>query len=360
MLAAPPAAGGEFVGAAEPERAVRARRVALRGAVVSGALAGGLAPGLEGLSLPARAWAMLGVSLEWWRLSFFPLHLSADYSPAQIVVSTGLTPRHLLAGALWLGAVWAAWRCRAVAPGVTIGLALFVLTLLPVANLVPTEILVAERTLYLPSWGVMLAAASAPALAPAPHRTTVIVVALVVALFAVRGVARISTWQDDEHWYAALRRDAPRSYRTLWLRGTDEFAAGRWGSGEHLLREAIAAAPGIPGPREDLARYYATARLWAQAERELRAAIPLNQTRSRPWTLLPGVLLGGGDTTAAIGTAEQAMARFPGDTDVLESALATFVAARRCAAADSLLRSRGGQLPADARRAWQTRIGTCR
>jgi len=333
---------------------------ALRSSVIPGALAGGLAPGLEGLTLPARAWAMLGISLEWWRLLLFPAHLSADYSPAQVVVATGLTPRHLFAALLWLGALWAAWRARRVAPAVTIGLGWLVLTLLPVANLVPTEILVAERTLYLPSWGLLLAIGSAVMLARLPPRITVLAVALVAGLFAGRSIARIPAWRDDEHWYAALQHDAPRSYRTLWMQGTDEFAAGRWGSGERLLHAAIAAAPGIPGPREDLAHFYATAGLWAQAEAELRAAIPLNATRPRPWAMLPGVLLGRGDTAAAVATAGQALARFPADGDVTASALATLVAAHRCAAADSLFRSRGGQIPAGVRPAWQARVSACR
>ena len=48
--------------------------------------AGGTAAGLERLGMAQRTWAMLPVSLQWWRLLLFPAHLSADYSPGDIVV----------------------------------------------------------------------------------------------------------------------------------------------------------------------------------------------------------------------------------------------------------------------------------
>src|SRR5262249_49581328 len=58
--------------------------------------AGGLAVGLEHLGFFERAWAMVRLSLEWWRLFLFPAHLSADYSPGELTVSTGFTVWHVL------------------------------------------------------------------------------------------------------------------------------------------------------------------------------------------------------------------------------------------------------------------------
>lgn len=297
----------------------------------------GLAPGLEGLDLPRRAWAMLALSLQWWRLLLAPVRLSADYSPAQVAVATGLTSAHLGAAAAWLAAGWAAWRLRRRAPTVALGTAWLLLTLLPVANLVPTEILLAERTLYLPSWGFLLAAVSAAALLPWPRRSAAGAVGILVALGAARSALRTGVWRDDETWFAALVQDAPRSYRTLWMRGNDAFRAGRWGTGERLLREASQAAPGIPGPLEDLADYYARAGAWPLAEGALRRAIAAAPDRARPWRLLVDVLERSGDTAAASATAERAAARFPGDTATLGEAAAVLLANGRCAQARALL-----------------------
>lgn len=338
-----------------------------RGSIVGGVLAsGGVAPGLESLSALQRAWAMLAVSLEWWRLCFFPLHLSADYSPAEVTVATGLTLRHVLAAALWGGAAWAAWRFRGTAAGrwAGLGLAWVMLTLLPVTNVLATsEILVAERTLYLPVWGVTVAVAGAFMSLQArwPSRRPVFLLAGVLVALAARSVARVAAWRDSDTWYAALQRDAPRSYRTLWLQGNEAFAARQWGTGERLLRGAIAAAPGIPGPREDLAGYYASGGLWPQAQALLEQSIALNETRPRPWTLLPGVLLRRGDTTAAVAWAERAGARFPDDPDVTTTVLSTLLTAGRCAAAADFLDNRtpDGRLTGAAAAQGQRLIAEC-
>src|SRR5262249_54043935 len=159
---------------------------------------GGLAVGLEHLALLERTWAMVPLSLEWWRLFLIPAHLSADYSPGELTVSTGLTLWHVLGGLVWIGAGVLAWRSRRTFPGIAVGLAWIVITISPVANVVmPTEFLVAERTLYLASFGVVFALACA-AFAIRSPRLRYAVVSGVVLAGAARSVARIPAWHDDE------------------------------------------------------------------------------------------------------------------------------------------------------------------
>src|SRR5204863_2470777 len=128
-----------------------------------------------------------------------------------------------------------------------------------------------------------------------PPRLRVAVVAVAVAAGAARTIIRIPAWHDDETHYQALKREAPRSYRTLWLEGKDEFAAGRWGSGERLLLASIAFAPELAGPRVDLARFYIHAKLWQPAILQLRAAIAVDSALSPAWDGLREALLGAGD-----------------------------------------------------------------
>src|SRR5207249_5041422 len=105
---------------------------------------GGLAVGLEHLNVLQRTWAMVPLSLEWWRLLLFPAHLSADYSPGELTVSTGLTLWHVVGLLVWIGVGVLAWRTRRTIPGVATGLAWMVITISPVANIVmPTEFLIA-------------------------------------------------------------------------------------------------------------------------------------------------------------------------------------------------------------------------
>ena len=237
---------------------------------------GGLAVGLEHLGMLERTWAMVPLSLQWWRLFLFPAHLSADYSPGELTVSTGLTIWHLVGLLFWIGLGILAWKTRRRIPAIAIGLAWVVITISPVANIVmPSEFLIAERTLYLPSFGVLFALASGAMAIRSPQlRNALLAIALVAA--AARSIARVSAWHDDETHYQALQQEAPRSYRTLWLEGKDEFAAGRWGSGERLLLESIAFAPNLTGPRYDLARFYMSAKLWQPAIGQLQVAIALD------------------------------------------------------------------------------------
>lgn len=277
--------------------------------------AGGLAVGLEHLGLFERTWAMVRLSLEWWRLFLFPVHLSADYSPGELMVSTGLTLGHALGLAVWIALGVLAWRTRRTIPAIAIGLVWVVITISPISNvLFPTEFLVAERTLYLASFGVVFAVASA-ALAIRSARLRSTLVGMVVAAGVLRTTSHIPTWHDDELHYQALRRDAPRSYRTLWLEGKDEFAAGRWGSGERLLLASIAFAPELAGPRVDLARFYIHAKLWQPAIQQLRAAIAVDSVLPPAWDGLREALLGAGDSAGAAAVARETRARFPLSAD---------------------------------------------
>jgi hypothetical protein len=199
-----------------------------------------------------------------------------------------------------------------------------------VANIVlPTELLIAERTLYLPSFGFVFAVASLGMVWPWPARRRLAVTALVVALWAGRSIAREPVWHDDEALFQAAKRDAPRSYRTLWMVGKDEFAAGRRGSGEQLLREAIAVAPAVAGPRFDLARFYWNAGLWRPAAEQLSATVAVDSGFVPAWTLLPRALLAAGDTVQAKTLALAALRLFPDDGDIKESATAVLSAGHR-------------------------------
>jgi len=292
--------------------------------------AGGTASGLERLGMAQRTWAMLPLSLEWWRLLLFPAHLSADYSPGDLVPRTGLTTAHLVGALVWAAAGWAAWHWRKTVPGIAIGLVWMIVTVSPVANIVvPTELLVAERTLYLPSFGIAFALASAGMALRWPAHRRVALLAIVLAAGAVRSVLRVSVWRDDETHFQALKRDAPHSYRTLWMVGKDEFEAGRWGRGERLLQEAIALAPAVVGPRFDLARFYWGAGLWRPAAEQLTAATAVDSGFVPAWTLLPRALLAAGDTVRASIAARHALRLFPDEPDVVGSATAVLTAARR-------------------------------
>src|SRR5579885_3050809 len=126
------------------------------------------------------------------RLLVFPLTLRVDYSPDErTLVTSPLDPRFALGLAcllLWAALLVLAWkRGRKLE---AFGLGWIGIALLPVSNLLfPAGFYLAERTLYLPSAGVALAAGAA--LARLPRERLRPVVAAVVVLAGARTAARV-------------------------------------------------------------------------------------------------------------------------------------------------------------------------
>jgi hypothetical protein len=116
------------------------------------------AASLENLDLGDRLVTMLQVVPTWLRLFVFPLRLQVDYHAPDISIA-----RTALGAAILGLAIAAAIVMRKRAPGVAFGLGWCAVALLPVSNLIPTGVLLAERTLFVPSIGVVVATAAAAA-----------------------------------------------------------------------------------------------------------------------------------------------------------------------------------------------------
>ncbi|HET9709179.1 MAG TPA: glycosyltransferase family 39 protein [Gemmatimonadales bacterium] len=184
--------------------------------------------GASPLSVRLTAIAALG---DVGRLLLFPLHLQADYSPAERTAVTTLVDARLLLGvlvvAIWGVLVVLAWKRRRALEAY--GLGWIAIAYSPVANLVfPIGVLIAERTLYLPSAGLALAVGGT--LRNLQGRSLALVAAALFVLGGARTVWRIPAWRDNAHATASLLDDAPLSYHTwdlagwqlLWARQTDK------------------------------------------------------------------------------------------------------------------------------------------
>jgi hypothetical protein len=242
--------------------------------LVLGDLAGErMAAALAGLSPAARTVTMLGVVPEWGRLLVFPWHLQADYMPREIPLAHSPGPRQLLGILLLLAAAWGAWRVRTTQPVLTFAACWAGITLLPVSNvLAPTGILLAERTQYLPSVGVALAAGVMiarflrwAATHPAWRRAVATVLVALLAIAAVRSAIRQLAWRDQATFVALLQRDAPDSYRTHWI-NAHELAKRRDRAGaERELLRALELFDGDPRLLWEVGDRYASTRRCAEA-----------------------------------------------------------------------------------------------
>jgi len=274
--------------------------VALRLALLAGSFSGQwTAEVLEGLSLGGRALTMLTVVPEYLRLLVWPAHLRLDYGPQEMVASTGFGPREAL-GALLLAALLAAaawgWRRATV---LAFGLAWAGLMILPFSNvLIPTGNLMAERFLFLPSVGFVLAAgglvvvaargivegpspATAPRGTPAAEGTVRArqVATGVLAVLVVAGVARSAerhrVWRNEAFLSVRGVQDAPRSFRAQRAYAEVLFDLNQRELAEAAYREALTLAP--PSHRwrvrNDLARRYRALGETAPEVDQLRASL---------------------------------------------------------------------------------------
>jgi hypothetical protein len=192
--------------------------LSVRSAVLSGNVAGAVpAAALAGSNMGGRALTMLQVVPRWLMLFAWPSHLQIDYSPNEIVASTGFGATEalgLLIVVAFVALLIAAWRR---APAVAFGLAWCAVALFPVSNvIVPTGIVLAERTLLLPSAGFLIAVGGLAVLVVQRvwiARALGVACAALVALGLVKSSARQSTWKNGHRLWLAASRDAPRSLR---------------------------------------------------------------------------------------------------------------------------------------------------
>jgi hypothetical protein len=268
-----------------------------RSMVLGGVTSASTPPGgLVLLDIP-RIWTVAGAWPHYFRLLFFPLDLSADYGPNVIPIAFGwsaasVTGVVLVAGTLFLAGHF--WRDAPTTQGAgsnrLLGLgALWVAAaLLPVANILYLgPVLVAERTLYLPSVGFALAAGWG--LSVLHHRRKgigLLVTVLVLAAGAVRSVARIPVWRSSDTVMSSLLDSHPESGRAWFSLGQRLSAEGR----ETDARRAFMYAVGILNSEYKETTEIAS-HLMATGHPESARLFLRRAWRERPeWPAAPGLL----------------------------------------------------------------------
>ncbi|MDX2207650.1 MAG: tetratricopeptide repeat protein [Gemmatimonadales bacterium] len=231
--------------------------VFLRSLVVDGSGAGPVVHGIRGLDLLERIPVVLSIIPEVIRLLIWPQHLAAEYGVPALGGSTGWTPSAFL-GLLSVMALVLigilSWRR---APLIGIGILWVALAWFPVSNLlVPTGILLAERTLYLPTVGLALAlGATIDAMAVVwPRRIFVLCCAVAVVLGTSRSNSRQAVWRDNATLFRQTVRDQPGAYRSHALLATVHRAEGHPEQAIEAYRRANALYGGDVELLEDYAR----------------------------------------------------------------------------------------------------------
>jgi hypothetical protein len=231
--------------------AVSAALMLIARSEVLGTIADPFGPlGADLLAEVPRIWTVSEVWGNYVRLWVLPLDLSSDYGPNVIPISIGWTLSNGLGVALALGILGlalAAWRTGVMAAGRSsgraagFGVAWFIITMSPVLNVFfLVGVLLAERTLYLPSVG--LSAASGWMLVRFSRgrpRAALLATGVILAAASARTWTRSPTWMDNDAMLEALITDYPYSGRAQWVLGDAFMVRGRTSDAFRSYRAAV-------------------------------------------------------------------------------------------------------------------------
>lgn len=224
--------------------------------LVLGDVAGPLPPfGTDILQEIPRIWTVAATWPQYFRLLLFPADLSIDYTPAVVHIYHGWSVAGILGVTLVLGSLVAAlwsWKAPALREGgpppraAGLGIAWFAVTISPTANvLFLSGVLLAERTLYLPSVGLAFVVGWIVSSVHVERpRVAAILVASVVLLLSVRTVTRNPVWKNTAAAFESLARDHPESARIQWARGDILLNQGKVSEALHAYRVAVGTAGG--------------------------------------------------------------------------------------------------------------------
>ncbi|HEX8941781.1 MAG TPA: hypothetical protein VF785_01520 [Gemmatimonadaceae bacterium] len=246
--------------------------VAARSAVLADHSLGGFAPFTPFSTLHSsardRVLTALGVVPDWMRLLLWPARLSSDYGPPDIEIAQGLSISQLPGFLLLIAIVAFAVILRRRQRVISFGICFAALTLLPSSNFIlPAGIVLAERTLFLPSVGAMLVAgALAPLIAETfgeratNARTASVagaaVVAVILVLGSVRSASRTKVWHDNDVLLQQAVVDAPFSYHAHYMLSAWDFERKRLRAGELEVKKALGLFPYDPAMTFGLAEQY--------------------------------------------------------------------------------------------------------
>jgi tetratricopeptide (TPR) repeat protein len=169
---------------------------------------------------------------EYLRVLFWPADLTVDYVPATVFFVTGFTLMTVIGMLLMIGMA-ALMLAAPWMPLIGAAPAWFLITISPVSNFFfAIGVLVAERTLYMPSVALSILVAFITShvvktARPKEVRIGAVVVACAVLAMAVRTWVRNPDWKDSNAVQQAVFRDHPESYHAQWGRAMVAWDNGR-------------------------------------------------------------------------------------------------------------------------------------
>jgi tetratricopeptide (TPR) repeat protein len=184
------------------------------------------------------------VFLTFLRLLVLPIHQNLDYDyPA----SSGLLhpPLTLVGLGVIFGLVFLIIKLRRKTPLIAFGLAWVLITFS--INLAPRSNVIFEHKLYLISFGFFLAVAAALSIWIKNHKTLMMILWCLIAIFAALSFHRNKIWRNDLILWDETVQESPLKARPLNNRGLAYFHLGKFAQAMEDYNKAIAINPEYSG-----------------------------------------------------------------------------------------------------------------
>lgn len=296
-----------------------------------------------------------------WRYLFlfvWPVGLAPDYGP-RIYPTWSLAPLAGLAGLIMLTSLMIHFRRRQ--PAVSLAIGWFFLALLPFANLLPADTLMAERYLYAPLGGFAVAAGTFLALPSRRPRAATTALILLLICLSWGTLHRCRLWGDPPALWAQAVRQEPKSYLANLRSAYYALQAGRLDQSEAYARQAVTLKPDRPEPRLQLGEIANRRGRHGQALENYREAVRLAPDHCPAHAALAQGYIMTEEYPEALAAAQQALSCDPEQTVAHYAAAFVLVKNGRCAAAaphwEAILQA---EPPAPERQAAQQLTDWCR
>jgi protein O-mannosyl-transferase len=224
---------------------------------------------------------MSRVTVDYIKLLFYPLKLCADY--VYPVSFSFFEPGVLTAFcilALLFAAVFIAFRKER---RISFALAWFFITLLPVSNLIPLKILLAERFLYLPSIGFCIIVSVIITRTYADARINrlltrglrIAFALILLASYTARTAARNRDWKDGLTFWSGVVKSSPLNSKAHNNLASYYRNAGMIDRAEEECKLAISIKQDYVTPHFNLAAIYLEKKMYEEALKEFDTVLML-------------------------------------------------------------------------------------
>lgn len=257
---------------------------------------------LENLIIMAKS-----LSFYVWLL-FFPVKLNADY--VTIASDSVSDPSFILSFAMLVTIGVITIKIKKFSGKTYFSILWFAISILPVANIVPIENIMAERYLYIPSMGffIFIGTVLASGLrckwifkkASAGTIITILLILLAIFWCSFRTIKRNKIWRDEFTFWTNTLKDSPNSYRACNSIGNLYKQQGDAENAMFYYKEALQRNPSYAVSHYNLGVVYHGQKELDAAAKEYETAIGIDNNYADAYNNLAAVYYAKGQLEQAI------------------------------------------------------------